>query len=528
MPPRYGFGNFMPPLGPGGFLPEQPAAPQAAGGLAVLQPGALPIQAGNLRAPPILISPLAHISQTYTDNPRGTPGTLSDTITRFGGGTLISYDTVHLQGQLTGSLDYQKYARATDQDTLNVNLLGYGLGTIVRDHVLVDGRAAITQFSRTGGIGFASNAVIPPSQQTQVMLVSLTPIVRGSFSNYIDAELRYNVGVTIFQDGSLLNNTPPNGNPAIPPSSLGDTTQNAAMLTLATGRRFTLLSSTLSLSAANTESQSSAKSSRLGAVEDIEYQINTQFAALGRIGYMEVNYPRQTTGNFNGGIYRMGGRFTPFPGSYLTAFYGRQESGHGFEGALRYQLTPLTTVGASLERSLATPQQQFLNNLNISQVNPSGMLVNRVTGLPLTLTNPEVASLTSTAYRNENAQFFIQTMEGRNTFGTVAFVTHRTAVGNPTGVTGIAQTLSGNDTAIGANFSWGRSLTPRLSSQASVGYVRQTAGHQNTLTANLSLSYTLSERFRAGLYYQMLNIDTALPNASYYRNQIEIGLTANF
>ena len=101
------------------------------------------MQAYDLRAPPILIRPSVSVFGGYTDNPRDTPSKLSDVYTRLGGNTAISVDTVRLQGQLSGGISYQKFARATDQDTLNANLLAYGLGTVVRDHIFIDGRAAI-------------------------------------------------------------------------------------------------------------------------------------------------------------------------------------------------------------------------------------------------------------------------------------------------------------------------------------------------------------------------------------------------
>ena len=62
---------------------------------------------------------------------------------------------MRLQGQLSGGINYHKYTRASDQDQLNGNLLAYGLGTVVQDHIFIDARAAMTQVSRTGGLGFA-------------------------------------------------------------------------------------------------------------------------------------------------------------------------------------------------------------------------------------------------------------------------------------------------------------------------------------------------------------------------------------
>ena len=82
--------------------------------------------------------------------------------------------------------------------------LAFGLGTVVQDHIFIDARAAITQSSRNGGLGFAGPQLISRSQQTQVITTSVAPIARYSFGGYVDGELRYNYATSLFQQGSLF------------------------------------------------------------------------------------------------------------------------------------------------------------------------------------------------------------------------------------------------------------------------------------------------------------------------------------
>ncbi len=531
----YAFGAPLSPLaGTAAALPTVPPTPPSTVGLQPLTPGALPVQAGNNRAPPILIVPRATLSEGYTDNPRNTANTLSDSLTHLNGGTAISVDSVRLQGQLNGSIDYQKYARATDLDALNVNLLGYGLGTIVPEHLFIDGRATMTQLSRNGGLGFANSTLLQPSQQTQAEIVSLTPIVRQSFDGYVDGELRYNYGLNLFQNGSLLNNTTTAIPPATtaPSSSLSNSTVNDATLSLATGRRFTVFGSKLTLDATNVDSQSPSKSTQLRGFDDVEYQFNQRFAALGRVGYENLDYPLQPAASTTGPIWLIGGRVTLDPGSYFFLRYGLQDGFYGLDGALRYQLTASTTLLASLQHNLSSSQQDILTNLNSSQVDASGNVVNQVTGLPSALTNPEF-SLSNSISRQEQARIGIQTHLNRDTYGLFGFLDHRSAVGVPIPIAGVAQTSSGNDTSRGVNFTWGRSLTPRLSSAAALGYASTVTTHQKTVTADLSLTYTLNDRLNAVLHYQFINVDaptlsSGSINGSYRRNQVEIGVTRSF
>ena len=204
--PPFGLGN--PALSP--LLPPNPAGAEAAAeppsttALAPVRPGALPVQAYDLRAPAILIQPSVSVFGGYTDNPRSTPNNFSDVFGQFRGAAAVSVDTVRLQGQLNGSFDYLKYARATDQDRAIGNLLAYGLGTVVTDHIFIDGRAAISDTSRTGGFAFAGPTQIPNSQAQQVITTSVTPIARQSFGGYVDSELRYNFSSTQSTSGGLF------------------------------------------------------------------------------------------------------------------------------------------------------------------------------------------------------------------------------------------------------------------------------------------------------------------------------------
>src|SRR5256885_956265 len=73
--PQYGLGLPVPGLGvPAPLLPPEaafppPQAPPSLVGIPAPEPGAIPIQANNLRAPPILVTPSIGLAAGYTDNP---------------------------------------------------------------------------------------------------------------------------------------------------------------------------------------------------------------------------------------------------------------------------------------------------------------------------------------------------------------------------------------------------------------------------------------------------------------------------
>src|SRR4051794_7412686 len=156
----------------------------------------------------------------------------------------------------------------------------------------------------------------------------------------------------MFNTGGLLNTTqaPPSTPPPLP--VLNNTTQNEATLTLATGPHFSVLGSKLTVDARRTDSPttgassvpSAAASSQFRAFDDLQYEVNPHFAALGRFGYENLRFPGQSTGNTAGVIYSIGGRYTLSLGSYLELRYSREEGTNGLNGALNYQLTAATSI----------------------------------------------------------------------------------------------------------------------------------------------------------------------------------------
>ena len=132
---------------------------------------------------------------------------------------------------------------------------------------------------------------------------------------------------------------------------------------------------------------------------------------------------------------------------------------------------PLTVASASVTRNRSSQQQQILNNLNSSVVDANGNVVDQVSGLPIALVNPQSA-LSNGVFRFDTARAGVTTELDRNTFGLFAFYRAPTGVGHadwqhhPCFRAAIS-------TSRGVSLSWARSLTPRLNSNAILGYAAQ-------------------------------------------------------
>lgn len=479
--------------------------------LAPLVPGAVPIQAGDPRAPEIIIRPSIGINQGFTDNPRSTPGMLADSISEFTPGLLVSADTPHLQGELIYGLDYLKYAHASDQDELTQNAIGYALGTIVPGSLYVDGRALISQLSTAGGSGFVTTpTALPAADRSQAMITSLTPIVRQSFGDFLDTELRYSFGMANFGSPSLTGTVP------APSSSLADIQVNHVALSAAIGRGYGMAASRLTLDATDVSSNSVAKSDEIRVFDDFEYRLTNRFALLARIGYETLQYDIARL-RFDGPIAKVGARAELAPDSVATLLYGRQDGIWSFEGRFRQQLTPSTAILGSYLRSVSSTQQELLNNLDSSRLDAFGTIVNNDTDLP-GMADPGFAYGLSDIYRYQLFRLGLNSDIGRNSFRVFGLLDHEASLTN----------LTVNDTSRGILLEWFRSITPRLTGAVSFGYATHVVDTGRTVTADLNLTYQISDSVTAFGRYEFVRQQSDLAGTGYQRDLVEFGLKAAY
>jgi uncharacterized protein (PEP-CTERM system associated) len=476
-----------------------------------LQPGATPVQANDDRAPALIIQPGAGLAQGFDDNPRQTPNRLADTVTNLNASLLGSIDTPHLQGVLSSTAQYLKYARATDQDALTVNGTAYGLATLLPEHLYLDGRAAMFQVSPTGGIGFTNPLLVSPVQQTSLITTSVSPILRESFGENVEADLRYNHGSitpnsAFFQGGS----TGPTAT-----TTLAAAQANRGDLTVALGHGDGVLSSRARLTADDVSSQSVAASTRFRGIDDFQYRINSQIALIARLGYENLRYP--TAGlAFTGPVAEAGTRLDLAPGSSLIARYGRDHASWGFNGAVSQTLTPRTVLLASYQHGISSEQEQILSNLTTSRLDPYGTIINTDTGLPQALADPELDFSQSGVFRTQQANIALLHEFETDSLRLFAFYDKETS---------LLASVAG-DTARGAAISWFRSMTPRLTGGVTVGYAAHTG--DKTISTGISLLYNLKDGVDATLNYQFENVFASTPGASSLRNTLFVGVQASF
>src|SRR5690348_10704672 len=106
-------------------------------------------------------------------------------------------------------------------------------------------------------------------------------------------------------------------------------------------------------------------------------------------------------------------------------------------------------------------------NINLDQAGPNGVIVHRIKGGPISLTNLEVPFPVLAVYKDQNATLGILSTIGRNSFSAFAFLDDRTPVG--AGSNTVSTLANGAGNSWGVNLNWSRSLRPNLTGSASLG-----------------------------------------------------------
>jgi uncharacterized protein (PEP-CTERM system associated) len=473
--------------------------------------GADPIQAGNNQAPWLIAQPSLTLMTGFDDNPRETAQRLPDSVTQFNPGLIVSADSPHLQGVLSTSLNYLNYVRATNENSLTADGAGYALATVSPDHLYLDARGAMVQVSPVGGAGFTNPQLGSFVEPETILTTSFTPVWRQSFGDLIETDLRYNYG-TVSPIGSLSQSGPT-------PTSFASTQTNQGTLTAALGPGGGVLASRLILNAADISSASSAASTQVSGVTELQYRINPEVALIARGGYENLRYPNAGLA-FAGPVVFMGTRLDLTPSSAISFGYGRDNGTWGFNGAVSQALSPRTLLLASYQTGISSQQQQILTNLNESQLDPYGTIVNGETGLPLALANPELSFDETGVFRIQQGQVAVEHEFETDSLRLFAFYEKETSL--EVGV--------GSDIARGADISWFRTMTPTLTGGISVGYASHTGS--KTLSAGLSLTLNLRTGVDAVLSYQFVDsitsAVTATTSPSFSRDILLAGIRASF
>ncbi len=485
---------------PNGITLPEPQQPLYSLALPIPGAGISTLQQYNPNTPAVLIQPYASVGERFTDNALYTSSNRTAAAeTRLLPGVSISADTPRLKGVFTGTAEGDVYTPTSELDQIFASLYASGTGTIVPDRLFVDAHSVITQASPLAGLGFVNPTLLPRTRQTQVYANTVSPYLRELIDGLVDTELRYRFGATNYGGNTIA------AAPTLSPNStlLANGILNEGTFTAATGQNFVRGLSRLTVDASNFNSSSTSRNSQFSSFDDLEYRFTPNIAALGRIGYENLQYPFAPAATFAGLTWLAGGRvgLNGYNKGFLSLEYGRQQGVYGFTGDASFNITPTMNVNANLVQGISTPSEYLQSALSTSTLNPYGAIVDQYSNLPTAFYNPGLG-LTNGVYRQHLFNLGINDAIGINHYSLYGFYDTQTSLTPPT---------TGTTKSVGGIFTWERDIRPDLNGSASLGYtnsanvltISSTVPIDNirTLTTNLGFNYLLTRNLTGSVYY---------------------------
>jgi len=252
---------------------------------------------------------------------------------------------------------------------------------------------------------------------------------------------------------------------------------------------------------------------------DVGYAVTRTITVLAGFGYQDLRFNGSPGVRINEPIWSVGGRITPNPDSTLTVTYGHRD---GFNAATvdgAYSPTARTRVFVRYSTGLTTDAEEQQNLLQSTNVGPTGLLVDSVTGAPV--------SSASGAFGTQNGLYRLRRFSitgllllNRDSVSVSLAQDDRTNVNSIAAAAGTNAVPAGaSSSGIFGTLSWQHELSPVLSSTASISYGienngslvggsvtgARSSGSQRTIQSNLALDYILTETLTGSARYSFVD-----------------------
>jgi len=477
-------------------------------------PVAAPSPAGPTE-PRLIITPSITIGETATDNVRSTPtNRQSDLVTTIAPRLFVTNQSLRLNGSFDYAPTILRHIQATDQDSIDQQLLGNGTLTAIPQFLFLDANASVSDQSRTGSRGFGNTTEIPSSERTQQIAYGASPYARFRFDNVADSELRYRFNQTNFNGNTGALTSPITGQTL---SALSNATDQEGLATITSSPDLSKLTAKALADYDQTTYSDAALSSRhaLGRV-DFRYPLTHSLYALAGGGYERLTYSQQPQLNTTGPVWSAGALYEHNDKQFVSLTYGRSEGQNSFAGNARYALTPVTSVYGSYSEYRASTQQQILQNMLSAAPTAQGTAVDPSTGLPISITNPNLPLQNDITY-TKSFQLGASTGLGRN---------HLSLVANHVDQTSLLH-LAPSQRSTGGFLTWGHDLSPSATSNVLLGYSTVSPGAANVVTFSAGLAYALGNAYQAGAQYQLVSTSGG-NTANVLTNSLTLTLTKTF
>jgi uncharacterized protein (PEP-CTERM system associated) len=309
-------------------------------------------------------------SESYVSNGAGIAGgSKSDFLSTLTLGAYIHDRSRLLSLDANYSFGADFYARGTSATQIYNNLQLVGALQAIPDYLTINAKAfASPTIISNIGIATAGNRVVA-NGYTNSYGYTLEPDLRLRFGSFANSE-------TIAIYGSTFFSRPAGTAPIVPiPGLFGpeNTNTRGAIQTFRSGEDFDRLNWSIAGQYEETKRKQGLFSDKSG-VGTARYAISHEFSLLATIGYDAITNTVPLSRNLSG-LVALGGFALTFGENFsLQVEAGRKYNDASFEGSLRYNLTPRTSIVGSAADTVSTPEGQLLNSLTNLTATPTGTL----------------------------------------------------------------------------------------------------------------------------------------------------------
>ena len=452
-----------------------------------------PTPAASVR--PVEFAAGVSASEAYTSNSAGTSiGANDDFISTIGFNAAIHDRGRRVALDATYSFGASFYAKGTQSTQITNNLSAVGSIEAIEDHLIVTAKA------------FAAPVIVSNVSSVTAGNRSVPNGYRNSYGYELSPDLKFRFGQfatsdTVATYASSFFTNPAGPAPVIIPGLAGpeDTNTRTLSQTIASGEEFGRISWTLGGIFSETKRKQGLLSEKAGTAE-LRYAFSHEFSLLATVGYEGITATVPLSRNLSGLIAMGGFSWTWGPDFLLTVQAGRKFNSASYLGNFRYNITPTTSIVASANDEVTTPEGQLLDSLTNLVATPNGSLTTTAD----LLGNGNPASIPTFNPQSPGSFGFDQTIARYQTVG-LGFLEDFERNHAAVNLFGSRRTfISGILTGPPITESWGgqvtyaRDISPRTSGSLGGGYFedQELGGQARSFRVNAQVSYAMSREMQ--------------------------------
>ncbi len=457
-----------------------------------------------------------------TDNPGGASRTGNlDVFTLIAPSLSVAGNTSKVTVRLNYAPQIVLYAKTSGQSRVSQDLSASLNAIIIPDTFFLDLRGNISEQSRFGGdqalVGRQNSQFLSRDNAIQSTTVSASPSLQHRFGGWGTGVVSYTIARTMqdadggnqfngVDNGILLNNLSGNQQGYGTPGNL---TTHRERASFATGENLGQFNNEVTLEAVQYSGSVAYQGAHRNSINnEFSYALTRAVTLLTGVGYQDIKYGGTFGYRLSEPTWNVGTRLIPNADSSITVTYGRRQGDTSFAFDGTYSPTPRTRIIGRYSTGITTDAEEQQNLLQTTRVGAGGLLVDNVTGAPVT--GGSAFGTQNGLSRIKRLSFTTLLLLDRDVFAATITNEDRTTLTNSISFVGTSVPPGTSNSSIYGSLSWQHDLNRAtiLSSAVSYGVSNNgsllgnpAAGSQNTISLSTSLGHTFTETLTGSVRY---------------------------